>query len=475
MTRWSLKIFSLTAIKGILLVTLSLSGAQAKAASRVFAEDDVARLMEEAVVFAYPLILMNLTKDVMTAVSTAEGQRAPINQFAHVRQFTDPSMTDVLSPNVDTLYSFAWLDLSNEPMILSVPDTHDRYYLMPLLDIWTNVIASLGKRTTGTTAGVYAIIGPAWGGQLPSGVIGLRVPTNLVWIVGRTQCDGRLDIPVVNSIQDDFRLMPLSAWGTTYSPPADVFINPSLDLKTPPAEQVANMSALKFLQSFARAIRENPPAESDAGVVRKFEALGIEIGQDFDHNRLDAATWTGVERGFRGGLAAIDQAAQVETSLNGSGWLMRYNLGSYGNRYLERAMSARIGLGTNLTADAFHPYTDVDGTGNKLTGEHSYVLHFPPNGTPPVQAFWSVTMYDSHHLFTSNPLNRFALGSRDHLRFNSDGSLDILLSHESPGILFEDNWLPAPEGPFNLIIRAYWPEPEVLSGHWLPPAVTRVD
>ncbi len=475
MTRWSLKLGSVTCMKVILLVALSWPGVQAKAATQVLREGEAARLMEEAVVFAYPLILMNLTKDVMTAVSTPDGQRAPINQFAHVRQFTDPSMTDVLSPNVDTLYSFAWLDLSHEPMILSVPDTHDRYYLMPVLDIWTNVIASLGKRTTGTKAGVYAIIGPAWAGQLPYGVIGVRAPTNLVWVVGRIQCDGVLDIPAVNSIQDDFRLMPLSAWGADYSPPSDEFVNSSLDLKMPPAEQVANMSALKFLQYFARAIRENPPAESDAGMVRKFEALGIEIGQDFDPTRLDAATWVEVERGLADGFAAIDRAAQVGNSLDANGWLVRYNLGSYGKRYLERAMTARIGLGTNLTADAFHPYTDVDAAGNKLTGERSYILHFPPSGTPPVQAFWSVTMYDTHHLFAGNPLNRFALGSRDHVRFNADGSLDILLSHESPGLLFEDNWLPAPKGPFNLIIRAYWPGPEVLSGRWLPQAVTRVD
>ena len=411
----------------------------------------------------------------MTAVSKVDGQRAPINQFAHVRQFTDPSMTDVLSPNVDTLYSFAWLDLSHEPMILSVPDTHGRYYLLPVLDAWTNVVASLGKRTTGTKAGVFAIIGPAWAGQLPAGVVGLRVPTNLVWVLGRTQCDGSLDIPAVIAVQDDFRLTPLSAWGTNYSPPSVVPVNPSVDPKTSPAEQVADMSALKFLQEFSLAIRENPPPEADARMVRKFEPLGIEIGQDFDPSRLDAATWAGVERGFRDGFAAIDRAAEVVNSLTVSGWLVRYNLGSYGNRYLDRAMMARIGLGTNLTVDAFHPYTDVDAAGNKLTGEHSYVLHFPPGGTPPVKAFWSVTMYDSHHFFASNPLNRFALGGRDHLRFNSDGSLDILLSHESPGILFEDNWLPAPKGPFNLILRAYWPGPEILSGQWLPTAVSRVD
>ena len=182
-----------------------------------------------------------------------------------------------------------------------------------------------------------------------------------------------------------------------------------------------------------------------------------------------------MERGLIDGFAAIERAAQVGNSLNTNGWLVRYNLGSYGKRYLERAMTARIGLGTNLTADAFHPYTDVDAAGNKLTGERSYILHFPPSGTPPVRAFWSVTTYDSHHLFASNPLNRYALGSRDHLRFNADGSLDILLSHESPGLLLEDNWLPAPNGPFNLIMRAYWPGPEVLSGQWLPPAVMRVD
>ena len=192
------------------------------AATAQLTEDEAAKVAEDAYVFGYPLVLMDVTKTISTAVPKPAGTRAPINQFAHVRAFPDATYTDVVSPNADTLYSLAWLDLAKEPMVLSVPDMGKRYYLMQIMDDWTNVFAAPGTRTTGNGKGAFAIVGPGWTGTLPTGVKELKSPTNMVWIIGRTQTNGKEDYPAVRAIQDQYKLTPLSAWGKDYTPPGDV-------------------------------------------------------------------------------------------------------------------------------------------------------------------------------------------------------------------------------------------------------------
>jgi hypothetical protein len=428
--------------------------------------------MEEAVIYAYPLVLMELTKELMTSVERPTGGRAPMNEFAHVRRLSDNSMTDIVSPNVDALYSLAWLDLRQEPIILSVPDTNSRYYLMPIMDAWTNVFATLGKRTTGTKTGAYAIIGPGWAGDLPQDTEAIQSPTNMVWIVGRTQCDGPADIPPVNKIQDGFALTKLSAWLAGARPgPVEWPASVAAPSEVPPVEALSRMDAHAFLDRFAKAIRANPPAAADAGIVRRLEPLGIVVGQDFDPKSLDANTWAAVEKGRQQALAAIDHAALSTSSSDNNGWVISYLLGSYGSRYMERAVAARMGLGASVAADTFYPYTEVDSNGRVLNGNQAYVLHFSPGQTPPVYAFWSVTLYDSSHFFAPNRLSRFALGGRDSLAYNPDGSLDVFIASEVPPGTPESNWLPAPRANFNLILRAYWPSEAILEGRWLPPAV----
>ena len=217
---------------GILLGALTARAADDKAPAQL-TEDQAAKVAEDAYIFGYPLVLMDVTKAVSTAVPKPEGTKAPINQFAHVRAFPDATYTDIVSPNADTLYSLAWLDLAKEPMVLSVPDVGKRFYLMQIMDDWTNVFASPGTRTTGGGKGDFAIVGPQWTGKLPEGVKELKSPTNMVWIVGRTQTNGKDDYPAVRAIQDQYKLTPLSAWGKDYTPPGDVPVAKGVDAKTP--------------------------------------------------------------------------------------------------------------------------------------------------------------------------------------------------------------------------------------------------
>jgi len=236
-------------------------------------------------VYGYPLVLMDVTRAKMTNVPSPSGNEAPINQFASVRAFPDATFVDVVSPNADTLYSIAWLDLKREPIVLSVPDTHGRYYLMEMLDGWTNVFASPGKRTTGTSKSDYAVTGPGWSGTLPAGVKEIKSPTALVWVVGRTQTNGKADFAAVHAIQDGYKLTPLSAWGKPYTPPKDVAVDQKIDVKAAPVEMVAAMDATTVFNRLAKLMKDNPPAAVDASMVAKMASIGIAPGQPFDLNK----------------------------------------------------------------------------------------------------------------------------------------------------------------------------------------------
>jgi hypothetical protein len=427
----------------------------------------------EAVVYGLPLVITDLTKDKLTNVAKPDAFAAPVNQFVNVRQFPDASFKDVVRANVDTLYSSAFLDVSAEPIVLSVPDTHGRYYLMPMLDAWTNVFASPGKRTTGTKAGQFAITGPGWSGTLPRGVTEIKAPTNMVWIIGRTQTNGPADYPAVHKIQDGYKLTPLSALGKPYTPPAGK-VDPSLDMKTAPVDQLKKMSAETFFNRLATLLKSNPPPASEAPVLEKLKAIGVVPGEKFDAAKLDPAVAKGLEQSVS---VALDKllAASKEVGAPVNGWrIPPMVLGNYGSDYGARAVVALVGLGANLPQDAVYPSAFVDGEGKSLDGANKYVIHFDKGATPPVNAFWSITMYNPESFFVANPLNRYAISSWMPLKKNPDGSLDLYVQHESPGKAKESNWLPASDKDFNMTLRMYWPSekaPSILDGSWKPPAV----
>jgi hypothetical protein len=448
----------------------------AKAAEAVAKEKEGLEAGVEAVVYGLPLVIMDITMKKTTNVTKPEGFAAPANQFVNLREFPNAAFKDVVRANVDTLYSSAFLDLAKEPMVLSVPDTKGRYYLMPMIDAWTNIFASPGKRTTGTKAGNFAITGPGWTGMLPAGVQELKSPTNMVWIIGRTQTNGPKDYPVVHAIQKGFKLVPLSSFGKSYTPPQGT-VDPIIDMKTPPVEQLEKMRAATFLNTLAMLLKSNPPPASEAPVLAKLAKIGVVPGEKFEPAKLDPAVAKGLEKSVAVALEKL-KAASKETGAPVNGWRVPpMILGNFGTDYGARAVVALIGLGANLPADAVYPSTFVDGDGKPLNGVNRYVLHFDKGQTPPVNAFWSITMYNADSFFVDNPINRYAISSWMPLRKNSDGSIDIYIQRESPGKGKGANWLPAAEGEFNLTMRIYWPNdkaPSILDGTWKPPAVVMV-
>ena len=424
----------------------------------------------EAYIYGFPLVLMDVTRRVTTNVSQPSENAAPINQLGHKRSFPDETFAAVVTPNADTLYSFAFLDLAQDPMVLSVPEM-GRYYLMQMLDAWTNVFASPGTRTTGNGKGHFAIVGPGWKGKLPEGVKELRAPTNLVWMIGRTQTNGEKDYPVVRAIQDQYKLTPLSVWGQTWTPPASVPVDKSVDMETPPVKQAAKLDAATFFTRLCSLMRDNPPDAADTEALQRFAAIGIVPGQPFQLNQLNPAVARGLEQGVSLGRAKIFAEAKQPHGKVVNGWEFMSDVGRYGTDYLWRAVVALMGLGANLPEDSLYPRQTMDSDHRPLNGMNKYVIHFAKGQLPPVGAFWSISMYNSRQTFVKNPINRHAIGDRDSLAFDADGSLTLYVQNESPGRDKESNWLPAPAEGFNLLMRLYWPEKEILDGSWKPPQV----
>jgi hypothetical protein len=396
-----------------------------------------------------------------------------MGEFAHVREFPTADFKTVVRPNFDTLYSSAWLDLTREPMVVSVPDAHSRYYLLPILDMWTDVFAVPGKRTTGTQPGRYAVIPPAWRGELPAGVEAIQAPTAYAWIIGRTQTNGPADYDAVHQIQDGFSIEPLSR--LNQGPvPAESHPDPAVDMQTPPLDQVNAMSARDYFALAAELMKLHRPHVTDWSMLARMRRIGVRPGETFDYSALDQST-----------RAALDSAPGEAVNLLRetlprlakvvNGWQMNTDsMGVYGNFYLKRAIVSMVGLGANQPDDAIYPLNVSDADGQPLNGDHDYVLHFDSHELPPVDAFWSVTMYDAQGFQTANSINRFAIGDRDDLAYNDDGSLDLYLQHDTPGPSLESNWLPAPHGPLGVTMRLYAPAPEAIDGRWNPPAIRRV-
>jgi hypothetical protein len=437
-------------------------------------EQEIQPIAREAYVYLYPLVLMDITRRVMTNAEPKPGaQGGPMNMFHHLREFPPDGFRDVVRPNFDTLYSIAWLDLGDEPMIVSVPDTQGRYYLLEMLDMWTDAFAAPGKRTSGTAAANFAMVPQGWQGKLPKDVVErIDAPTMYVWIIGRTQTNGPKDYEAVHKIQEGYRITPLSEWGKAPRP-VKFQLDPTVDMKTTPMKQVETMPAGDFFEYAAELMKLHPPHVSDWSIVARMRRIGIEAGESFEFKEADAAVKRALEHAPAAALQWMKSTAPSITRV-ANGWQINTEtIGVYGNAYLKRAIIALVGLGANQPEDAVYPMSLGDADGKPLDGSNEYVLHFGKQELPPADAFWSVTLYDAEGFPVKNPLNRHAIGDRDPLKYNADGSLDLYLQRESPGKDKEANWLPTPSGEFNLTMRLYAPKLEVLDGRWLPPGVRR--
>ncbi len=432
------------------------------------------QIATDAYLFLYPLVLMDITRRMGTNVPLGvKPGFGPPNVFSHMPEFPPGDFTEVVRPNFDTLYSIVFLDLTDGPVVVSAPDTAGRYYMLPMMDMWTDVFAVPGSRTTGTGAGHFTVVPQGGDDAVPDGTTRIEAPTPYVWIIGRTQTNGPADYEAVHEIQRGFIVTPSSRWPST-PPQVEAFVDTAVDMETAPLDQVNSMGGLDFFAYAADLMSLHPPHVIDQPIIARMAQVGIEAGKPLDVDELPKAMRAALDAAPGSAQQAMhDAIPRVNPVVNG--WSIgRSNMGVYGTNYLYRAGVAMIGLGANLPEDAVYPMLLHDSSGDEPLGDHNYVLHFDADQLPPVDAFWSVTMYNAEGFPVPNPLDRYALGDRDPVRYNDDGSLDLYIGQESPNAELEPNWLPAPPGPLGVTMRLYGPRPEILDGRWDPPPLKRV-
>jgi hypothetical protein len=444
------------------------SGTQAKAIT----EEAARAIAVDAYVYLYPLVLMDLTRKQLTNIDQKETGKGPMNIFVSVPTYPPADFKGVVRSNFDTLYSLAWLELTKEPLVVSVPDTDGRYYLLPMLDMWTDVFASPGWRTTGTEAADFLVTPPGWSGQVPEGFTHIAAPTSYVWVIGRTKTDGPADYEAVHKIQAGYKMTPLSRWGKGPEP-ITVKTDPTVDMKTPPMVQVDTMPAGAYFAYAAELLKVHPSHLTDQPIIAQMKRIGIEPGKSFDISKLDPDVRKGLEAAPAEAQALMKWKVPTVARV-ANYWSMNTDtMGVYGNYYLKRAIVSQLGLGANLPEDAIYPLNLADEAGKPLDGANQYTIHFEKGATPPVRAFWSLTLYDADGFQVGNVLDRFAVSSWMPFRYNADGSLDLYFQSDSPGKNKEANWLPAPKAPFNLTMRLYSPQADALTGKWNPPPVRK--
>jgi hypothetical protein len=433
--------------------------------------DEARALAQDAWTFGMPLVYIAIQIDTQTQVPKPEGPRAPLNQLLHYREFPDAANKTVVGLNVDTLYTFACLDLSTEPLVLSIPQMGDRFWVMQIIDAWNNVPHAPGSRTVDGKGGDFAIVGPGWTGTLPTGLTELRVPTSLGLIGGRTYTAGKADYPAVHALQDQYRLTPLSAWGKTYTPPDNVPLKPNVDAKTPVPTQVLALSPDAFFSRLNALLVTNPPEPADPAILARIARLGVAPGASFS---LDAFAPEVREAIKQGVIAAQKQLPVTQRGKIVNGWQITLDMGRYGTNYPYRAAWTFYGVGGNLAEDAVYPFMEKDAEGKPLDAANNYVLRFAKTEMPPVGAFWSLTLYDGEAFLSPNAINRYSLGDRSGMTFDADGSLSIYIRRDPPSEDRQANWLPTPKsGKFELAMRLYAPKKAVTDGNWAPPPIAK--
>ena len=468
----------------LIVATGLVSGCQRTDAPSTVAESDaaadikttyLAAIAEEAYIFTFPILEQYKMLFAQALYPDSGAYGAALNEVSHTQELLGPDYTFIVRPNNDTLYSGAWLDLRAEPIVLSVPAIPlDRYYSFQFIDLYTHNFAYVGSRATGPEAGNYLIAGPGWSGETPAGINRiLRSETDFVAALARTAVFGADDIPNVLDIQAQYRFEPLSRFAGSEAPsaPAAPALPPYIPDRARTADFVAYVNAiLPHVGQHAR----------DADLWQRFAAIGIG-DPAFDPEKLSPEMRTAIEAGI---ASAIDKIEAEAASLGSrrAGWMLTE--ASFGTReamqgrYLRRAGAAAFGLWGNDLEEAFYPEASLDADGEVLdTSKHNYVLRFEASELPPCRSFWSLSMYKlPEQLFIHNPIDRYTVGDRtEGLKYGEDGSLTVHLQHASPGKDKESNWLPAPDGPFSLQMRCYWPEPEALDPFYVPPAITKAE
>ena len=469
----------LPALAGVLLMFLGSTAWSQNTAG--VTPDEARQIGLDAYIYGYSLITTEVTRVQMSNVPKIDqALRAPMGQFSNAKRYPPAGYRGVSAPNADTLYSLAWLDLA-EPQVFSHPDMGKRFYLFEMTDLWMTDFKTPGTRTTGEQAASYLITGPGWNGTVPAGLKQIKSATRYMVILGRTYANGtERDYNTVNALQARYKIVPLSAYGKSYNyqaPPVNP--NPGFSMTDKPQVVINTMDTPAYFTMMAKLMgAAAPPAQEDAPMLARMARIGLVPGQPFDLTKLDPAVQSALKNLNQDAMKRIEKnKGSLGAMVNG--WVITKDLGRYGTNYLKRAVVAAYGWPANLQDDAVYPYTEIDSAGQALSGASEYTLTFAKGQTPPVNAFWSITMYEIEDgwWFVPNPLNKFTVSPRNKLKYNADGSLTLYFQNESPGKAKEANWLPAPKGAFIPMLRMYWPKetpPSILDGSWKPPAVEPV-
>jgi hypothetical protein len=446
------------------LIAAAGHGAQAQDGEPDWRETYAYTLGVQAYIYVFPWSYM---AEQRWARAADVGHKA--NQLFHFRDLKDASHVDGGSPNNDTIYSRSWLYLGNEPVILSVPAISDRYHSVQLNDFMDDNFDYVGRRTTGDEAGNYAILHKDWTGELPEGVTALLPsPTTWAFLQVRTYVQDASDLDAAHAIQDGYRLTPLSQWGKP-----DAVAPTGGEIWEPLARDA---DPLNEWRNINRAMLEIPADPDDAALLETYGRIGIGPGLDVD--ALDASTRRGLARAAVDGRKIIYDAFAAgygQTIVNGWNYPPPQTGRMSGARdWLLRAIQPAVGFNANDPIEATYINASVDGDGNPLNGQNRYVIRFEKGNEPKVKAFWSLTMYNKDYNLVANPINRFSVGDRSGMQLDPDGGLTIYLQRESPGAGKESNWLPAPDGPFFLFLRAYLPEEDIVNQTWQPPKIMRM-
>ena len=450
-------------------------------------------LAVQACIYAWPLYEMQRMRAATSARKapglgfagdSPESTQRWCNLFTHERDLLTAGKSRVVMPNNDTLYANAWLDLSAGPLVITVPDTAQRYYVLGFLDYYTNAFAHVGTRTTGNAAGHVLVTGPGWQGETPAGFSApghhVKSATDWVWIIGRILVDGAADVATVNSLQDQFSMAPLDDWRAGRAGQPRRF-----DSRFQPR---APLEVSRFVAMVNDALRMCPPPVADAMLVAQFGAVGIgAVGSGVEAPaELSAQAQQAFSHGFETVQALLaspesdifGRSVKANSPTQRWGWRKPMQVNeTYGSNLLVRAFVSRQAIGALATVEAAYPRCEVDATGAHLNGAHRYTMRFAPGQLPPVDAFWSITMYSSADWFlVANEIERYAIGDRTPgLVRDADGGLTLTLQHARPdSAKGHANWLPAPDGQFFLCLRAYLPQPALIDGTYQLPALERL-
>lgn len=438
------------------------------------AKEEVAYVIGmEEYAYGFPLVLCDLSRQVVTATPKSGDLAAPINQFARMRGYVPWNWDAVVRVSFNSLWSFAALDVQ-EPVVVTFPDTKGIPSAWRVLNNWTDVLATGGTRQPDMNAGNYLIVGPGWSGTPPADIKKvITSSTRNGWFIVEMAAAGPVDFPKIHPLQDQLKITPLSSWGKPYTPPNNVAVDPAVDLSATPYDQVRLMTGEMFFSKLATLLKDNPPYPEDAKMIERLRRIGVEPGKPFDPGKLDPAVRTGInEAPF---MVWHKFATGPFDAKSPNGWGTILNIGRFGTDYATRAFVAYFGLGAGVKEDIIYPTTFVDGDGWALDGGHRYVVHFDKDFLSlPANGVWSISVY-RENFYAHNKLERYGLPPGNP-KYNPDGSLDVYLQADSPGPDKEANWLPTPEsGMFNATLRIYNPKPEALDpAHRFPP-VQRVD